>query len=96
MAGDGSSSDLTAIFPVLGSGVPTQLAVGDWCVSARGVTPGTASQTLFIEDCSDDAEQLWTVNESPATVSNADGNCITLGRAAVNVPVGVFSSRCEL
>ncbi|KAI0753079.1 hypothetical protein C8Q80DRAFT_1118313 [Daedaleopsis nitida] len=85
--GDGSSNDITALFPTQGTGKPGQLAYGDFCISADGVEPGTSTQTLYIEDCSDSPKQIWTVNESPATISNADGNCITLGRAAQNVPV---------
>ena len=74
-----------------GTGQPGQIVYGDWCVSANGVVPGTASQTLYIADCdSTDATQVWTVNESPATVSNVDGNCITLGRAANGVPVSAY------
>ena len=88
LPGDGSFNDITALFPTLGSGVPTQIAWGDWCITANGVVPGSSSQTLYIADCDpDDAAQIWTVNLDPPTVSNTDGNCITLGRAAVGVPV---------
>ena len=86
LAGDGSSSDITALYSA-GTGRAGQIAYGDWCVSARGVVPGSASQTLFVEACSDDPAQVWTVNADPMTVSNADGNCVTLGRAWVDVPV---------
>ncbi|KAI0715794.1 hypothetical protein C8T65DRAFT_738423 [Cerioporus squamosus] len=73
LPGDGTGHDITALF----------IVYADWCVTARGVVPGSSHQTLYIEDCdSEDDAQLWTVNEAPATVSNADGNCITLGRAA--------------
>ncbi|TFK82431.1 hypothetical protein K466DRAFT_590540 [Polyporus arcularius HHB13444] len=88
LPGDGSSADITALFPKFGTGVPTQIVYGDWCISANGVVPQSSSQTLYIADCdSEDETQLWTINEAPATVSNADGNCITLGRAARGVPV---------
>ena len=87
LAGDGSSNDRTALFATFGTGVPGQIAFGDWCITANGVEPGTATQTLYVDDCSDDPKQLWTVNADPQTVSNADGNCITLGRAAKGVPV---------
>ncbi|KAI0715784.1 hypothetical protein C8T65DRAFT_694608 [Cerioporus squamosus] len=90
LPGDGSSNDITALFPVYGTGVPTQIAYGDWCITANGVVPGSANQTLYIADCDpEDDAQIWTVNESPATVSNADGNCLTLGRAARGVPVSL-------
>ncbi|RDX56927.1 hypothetical protein OH76DRAFT_1334948 [Lentinus brumalis] len=90
LAGDGSSTDITALFPVQGTGVPTQIAYGDFCITANGVVPSSANQTLYIADCDPaDATQLWTVNESPATVSNADGNCLTLGRAARGVVVSL-------
>ncbi len=93
LPGDGSSADVTALFPKFGTGVPTQIVYGDWCISANGVVPQSSSQTLYIADCdSEDETQLWTINEAPATVSNADGNCITLGRAARGVPVSV---RCS-
>ena len=69
-----------------------QIVIDDWCISARGVVPESATQTLFIEDCSTDPKQLWTVNVDPPTVSNADGNCITLGRPAVNVPVSIHQT----
>lgn len=83
--GDGSSSDITALVPLNGSGVPTQIALGDFCITANGVVPGTATQTLHMAPCDDsDPTQLWVID---STVSNADGNCITLGRAALNVPV---------
>ncbi|KAI0829765.1 hypothetical protein BC628DRAFT_1408586 [Trametes gibbosa] len=86
--GDGSSSDITALFAIHGSGVLTQIAYGDFCITANGVIPESATQTLFITECdSSDPTQLWTINEDPATVSNADGNCITLGRAAKGVSV---------
>lgn len=86
--GDGSSADITALTAVHGTGVPTQIVYGDFCITANGVVPGTATQTLFIADCdASDPAQLWTINEEPATVSNADGNCITLGRAAKGVSV---------
>lgn len=72
--------------------MPTQIVWADWCISANGVVPGTASQTLYIDDCDpEDEAQLWTVNEQSQTVSNKDGNCITLGRAALGVPVRVVS-----
>ena len=87
LAGDGSSNDRTALFVTFGTGVPGQIAFGDWCITANGVEPGTSTQTLYVDDCSDDPKQLWTVNADPQTVSNADGNCITLGRAANGVPV---------
>ena len=92
LPGDGTFNDDTALFPNLGTGVPTTIAWTDFCVSARGVVPSTASQTLFVEDCNGDPAQIWTVNENPMTVSNADGNCITLGRAALGVEVRVFAS----
>ncbi len=83
--GDGSASDITALVPVQGSGVPTQIALGDFCITANGVVPGTATQTLHMAVCDDgDPTQLWVID---TTVSNADGNCITLGRAALGVPV---------
>lgn len=83
--GDGSASDITALVPVKGSGVPTQIALGDSCITANGVVPGTATQTLHMAPCDDsDSTQLWVID---LTVSNADGNCITLGRAALGVPV---------
>ena len=78
-----------ALSPSLGTAVPTV------CVSARGVVSGTASQTLFVEDCNGDPAQIWTVNETQTTVSNADGNCITLGRAALGAEVRVFASTAE-
>ncbi|TFK79235.1 hypothetical protein K466DRAFT_592483 [Polyporus arcularius HHB13444] len=88
LPGDGSPHDITALFVTSGTGVPGQLVYADWCVTAEGVVPGSSHQTLYIVDCDpDDEAQLWTVNEAPATVSNADGNCITLGRAARGVPV---------
>ena len=87
LAGDGSSNDRTALFAQFGTGVPGQIAFGDWCITANGVEPESSSQTLYIDECSDDPKQLWTVNVDPPTVSNADGNCITLGRAWTGVPV---------
>ncbi|KAI1785196.1 hypothetical protein LXA43DRAFT_900290 [Ganoderma leucocontextum] len=94
--GDGSSSDITALFATRGTGQAGQIAYGDWCISANGVVPGTATQVLYVTDCSDDAAQLWTVNESPATISNADGNCITLGKAAKGAPVTLSACTDEL
>lgn len=83
--GDGSASDITALTPVKGSGTPTQITLGDLCVSANGVVPGTATQVLKMADCdSNDPTQLWIVL---GQVSNADGNCVTLGRAAKGVDV---------
>ncbi|KAI0368380.1 hypothetical protein BV20DRAFT_948512 [Pilatotrama ljubarskyi] len=88
--GDGSSTDITALYAVFGTGVPTQIVYGDWCITAKGVVPQSSSQTLYIADCDpDDEAQFWTINEEPATVSNADGNCITLGRAAKGVVVSL-------
>ena len=84
--GDGSSADITALYATQGTGVPGQIVYGDFCLTSEGVVPGTATQTLYFAECSDSPAQVWTVNES-GTVSNADGNCVTLGRAAVNVPV---------
>ena len=78
LPGDGTFNDDTALFPNLGTGVLTTIAWTDLCVSARGVVPSTASQTLFVEDCNGDPAQIWTVNENAMTVSNADGNCIRL------------------
>ncbi|KAI0644709.1 hypothetical protein C8Q79DRAFT_1001963 [Trametes meyenii] len=95
--GDGSSNDLTALFVVEGTGVSTQILHGGLCISANGVVPGTATQTLFVADCdATDEKQLWTVNAEPATVSNADGNCITLGRAAKGVEVTLAACTTEL
>ena len=85
--GDGSSADITALYATQGTGVPGQIVYGDFCLTSEGVVPGTATQTLYFAECSDSPAQVWTVNESPATVSNADGNCISLGRAANGVPV---------
>lgn len=83
--GDGSANDITALTPVKGSGTPTQITLGDLCVSANGVVPGTASQVLKMAECdANDRTQLWIVL---GQVSNADGNCITLGRAAKGVDV---------
>ncbi|KAI8992923.1 hypothetical protein BD414DRAFT_412423 [Trametes punicea] len=88
LAGDGSSSDITALFPIHGTGVPTQIAHGGLCITAKGVVPESSSQVLYVADCDPtDPAQVWTVNEEPPTVSNADGNCITLGRAADGVQV---------
>nr|VWO98107.1 Uncharacterized protein [Ganoderma boninense] len=87
LAGDGSSNDRTALFATSGTGVPGQIVFGDWCITANGVEPGSSSQTVYVDDCSDDPKQLWTVNADPQTVSNADGNCLTLGRAWTDVPV---------
>ncbi|RPD72413.1 hypothetical protein L226DRAFT_537214 [Lentinus tigrinus ALCF2SS1-7] len=88
LAGDGSSSDITALFPTAGTGVPGQIVYGDFCISANGVVPESSSQVLYVAECDpEDAAQIWTVNESPATVSNADGNCISLGRPARGVSV---------
>ena len=88
LPGDGTFNDITALFPTRGSNVSTQIAWGDWCITARDVIPGTASQVLYMDDCSSDPKQLWTVRTStPMTVSNKDGNCITLGRAALGVEV---------
>ena len=87
LPGDGSSADVTALTATGGTGVPGQLVYGDWCVTANGVVPGSSTQTLYVDDCSDDPKQIWTVNADPATISNADGNCLTLGRAANGVPV---------
>ena len=78
---------MTALTATGGTGVPGQLVYGDWCVAANGVVPGSSTQTLYVDDCSDDPKQIWTVNADPATISNADGNCLTLGRAANGVPV---------
>ncbi|KAI0633757.1 hypothetical protein C8Q77DRAFT_1056909 [Trametes polyzona] len=86
--GDGSASDLSAFTIVRGSGVPTQIAAGGFCVSARDLVPQTANQTLHVTTCNaDDPTQLWTLNENPPTISNADGNCISLGRPAIGVPI---------
>ena len=54
--------------------------------------PSIRSQTLIVEECNGDPAQISTVNENPMTVSNADGNCIALGRAALGVEVRVFAS----
>ncbi|KAI0633770.1 hypothetical protein C8Q77DRAFT_1157933 [Trametes polyzona] len=32
-----------------------------------------------------DPTQVWMLNENPPTISNADGNCISLGRTAIGV-----------
>ncbi|TBU21300.1 hypothetical protein BD309DRAFT_973151 [Dichomitus squalens] len=93
LPGDGSSDDLTALLATGGTGVPGQIVYGDLCITANGVEPGSSSQTLYVDDCSDDPKQIWTVNASPATVSNADGNCLTLGRAANHVPITL--SQCN-
>ncbi|CDO75691.1 hypothetical protein BN946_scf184585.g4 [Trametes cinnabarina] len=88
LAGDGSPDDITALYAIHGSGVPTQIAYGDFCITAKGVVPESATQTLYVAECdSTDPAQLWTLNADPQTVSNADGNCITLGRAAKGVSV---------
>ncbi|KAH9941725.1 uncharacterized protein BXZ73DRAFT_98120 [Epithele typhae] len=89
LVGDGSASDPTVLHPVLGSGVPTQIQTGGgFCITANGVEPEGATQTLVIAECSDDPKQLWVLNvDDPMTISNADGNCIALGRPAVSVPV---------
>ena len=60
---------------------------GDWCITANGVVPGTSTQTLYVDDCSADPAQIWTVSEDAQTISNADGNCVTLGKAAHGAPV---------
>ena len=52
----------------------------------------TGSQTLTVEECNEDPAQILAVNENPMAVSNVDGNCITLGRAALRVEVRVFVS----
>ncbi|KAI0731422.1 hypothetical protein C8Q76DRAFT_361143 [Earliella scabrosa] len=93
--GDGSSADITALYATQGTGVPGQIVYGDFCLTSEGVVPGTATQTLYFAECSDSPAQVWTVNES-GTVSNADGNCVTLGRAAVNVPVTLAACTEEL
>ena len=81
--GDGSCSDISALFVTNGSGKASQLVWTDWCITARDFVPGTASQTLYFADCdANDEKQFWTVNLFPQTISNADGNCITLGKAA--------------
>ncbi|RPD77291.1 hypothetical protein L226DRAFT_544709 [Lentinus tigrinus ALCF2SS1-7] len=88
LAGDGSSSDITALIVTAGTGVPGQISYGGLCISANGVVPESSNQVLYVADCDpEDAAQIWTVNETPATVSNADGNCISLGRPARGVPV---------
>ena len=67
--GDGSFNDITALFPTYGTGVPTQIVYGDFCISANGVVPESATQSLYVADCDpEDPTQLWTVNEDPATV----------------------------
>ncbi|KAI0358715.1 hypothetical protein OH77DRAFT_1421152 [Trametes cingulata] len=86
--GDGSSADITALHAVSGSRVPTQIAYGNLCITAKGVVPESSSQILYFDNCDpQDEAQFWTINEEPATISNADGNCITLGRAAKGVTV---------
>ncbi|KAI0332275.1 hypothetical protein GY45DRAFT_490626 [Cubamyces sp. BRFM 1775] len=88
LPGDGSSADSSAFYIVSGSGVPSQIAYGDWCITAKGVVPESSSQILYIAECdATDSAQLWTLNENPSTISNADGNCITLGRPANGVSV---------
>ncbi|OSD04128.1 hypothetical protein PYCCODRAFT_1444242 [Trametes coccinea BRFM310] len=88
LPGDGSSDDITALYPLDGSGVPTQIAYGDFCITANGVVPESSSQVLYVAECdSTDPAQFWTLNADPPTVSNADGNCITLGRPANGVSV---------
>ncbi|KAH9895205.1 hypothetical protein C8Q73DRAFT_644732 [Cubamyces lactineus] len=88
LPGDGSSADPSAFYIVSGSGVPSQIAYGDWCITAKGVVPESSSQILYIAECdASDPAQFWTLNENPSTISNADGNCITLGRPANGVSV---------
>ncbi|KAI0633494.1 hypothetical protein C8Q77DRAFT_1157700 [Trametes polyzona] len=95
--GDGSSADITALTAVDGSGVPTQIAFDDFCITAKGVVPESATQSLYVANCdSSDPAQFWTINADPPTVSNADGNCITLGRPAKNVPVVLDFCKDEL
>ncbi|KAI0674892.1 hypothetical protein C8Q78DRAFT_1066797 [Trametes maxima] len=95
--GDGSSNDITALFVSQGTGVSTRIQHSGRCISANGVVPGTATQVLFVADCdSTDDKQLWTINAEPATISNADGNCITLGRAAKGVDVTLAACTAEL
>ncbi|KAH9895204.1 hypothetical protein C8Q73DRAFT_693423 [Cubamyces lactineus] len=86
--GDGSSDDRTALYIVSGSGVPTQIAYGDLCITSKGVVPESSSQVLYVAECDEnDSAQFWTLNENPSTITNADGNCISLGRPADGVPV---------
>ncbi|KAI0769413.1 hypothetical protein BD413DRAFT_477961 [Trametes elegans] len=91
LAGDGSADDITALWASSEPGNPTQLIYGEWCITANGVEPGSATQTLYVAECDfNDKKQYWLVSaETPTTVSNADGNCITLGRAAKGVPVSL-------
>ncbi|KAI0315581.1 hypothetical protein OF83DRAFT_341462 [Amylostereum chailletii] len=92
VCGDGSSNDSTAMFPVFGTGKPGQIAYGDWCITAAGASP---SSDVTIVDCSDDPAQVWTVNEDQ-TISNADDNCITFGRAAIGPPTTLSPCNAEL
>ena len=71
------------LYPIYGSGKPGQIAYGDWCVTAAGASP---SSDVTLVECSDDAAQIWNVTEYD-TIENADGKCITFGKAALGAPV---------
>ncbi|KAJ3002987.1 hypothetical protein NUW54_g5549 [Trametes sanguinea] len=88
LPGDGSSDDITALYPLNGSGVPTPIVHDGLCITSRGVVPESSSQILYFAECDpSDSAQYWTINADPPTISNVDGNCITLGRAANGVSV---------
>ncbi|KAI9061703.1 hypothetical protein FKP32DRAFT_917807 [Trametes sanguinea] len=88
LPGDGSSDDITALYPLNGSGVPTPIVHNGLCITSKGVVPESSSQILYVAECdSSDPAQYWTINANPPTISNVDGNCITLGRAANGVSV---------
>ncbi|KAI0032403.1 hypothetical protein K488DRAFT_70661 [Vararia minispora EC-137] len=82
-----TSSDLTKL--VVSSSTPgdepTQIVFGgsDMCVTSAGASP--ASDVNFVK-CGADAEQRWTF-ESDGMLKDADGTCITIGRAGPNAPV---------
>lgn len=93
--GDSSPSDLTLFNTTAGDKVG-QIKHDDLCITANGVGPGFSSNLLYVDTCSDDPAQLWTISSPRATISNEDNNCITLSQDALrtNVSCSLYA-RCR-
>ncbi|PIL33436.1 hypothetical protein GSI_04058 [Ganoderma sinense ZZ0214-1] len=91
--GNGSASDLTTL---LTSGQAGPISFGNLCVVVNNAT-----ESPFLTDCSIDPAEVWNVtasasNSRAATISNANGNCLTLGEAADGAPVTLEACSDEL
>ncbi|KAI0718438.1 hypothetical protein C8T65DRAFT_85326 [Cerioporus squamosus] len=91
--GDSSPSDLTLFNTTAGDKVG-QIEHNGLCITANGVGPGFASNELYVDTCSSDPAQLWTISSARATISNAENNCIKVGQEALRA--SAILERCGL